>query len=344
MRKRPPMPGRLASSALAIGLLSRPGVGGALETSAISGPVEVRIELLPDAPIIGDPIEVRIEAVAEEGVEILMPAFGEALDRFRIIDFVPREYAEEDGRMVHSQRYTLRAPISGEHQLPSILIEFIDHRPNHPAAPDDLDAYEILTESIPFKIESLLPEEAGAELSPPMESLSLLDESKGVNKGLLAAVASLLLMAGAAFWIWRSRTDRVVARSAWEMARTELDALLAGPRPTAEKVDAYFVDLSGIVRRYLENRFAVRSPELTTERFLELVSDSPDLRDAHQALLRDFLLQCDLVKFAHHIPSPESIAQAIEAAERFIHETRDHLPGDAGANVDMSSGREVSAA
>jgi len=88
-------------------------------------------------------------------------------------------------------------------------------------------------------------------------------------------------------------------------------------------VDTFFVELSGIVRRYLERRFQLRSPELTTERFLEQVSGSPDLSDAHQVLLRDFLRQSDLVKFAHVIPEPRDIENAIDAVTSFVEETRD---------------------
>ena len=55
------------------------------------------------------------------------------------------------------------------------------------------------------------------------------------------------------------------------------------------------MELSDVVRTYLENRFDMRAPELTTEEFLESVSDSPDLTRDHQTLLRQFLRQADLV-------------------------------------------------
>jgi hypothetical protein len=301
----------------------------AAESAVRLGPVEASVRVEPDDALIGDPIRVTIEAVAEAGVELLMPAFGEALDRFRIVDFVPKERVEDDGRTVHSQRYTLQAPVSGEHTLPSILIEFVDRRPGHPLAPDDRDAYELLTDPISFEVGSVVPDSATADLSPPLGRLALRGEGTASLLPWLLGGA-ILLAAAAPFALrllrrWRERASKL---SAYDRARRELDALLDAPRPGPSDIDGFFVELSGIVRRYLENRFSLRSPELTTEGFLESVSASPDLSDAHQGLLREFLSQADLVKFAHHIPSPDAIDRAIRFAERFVAETREGLaPG-----------------
>jgi len=56
------------------------------------------------------------------------------------------------------------------------------------------------------------------------------------------------------------------------------------------------------------------------------VGQSPDLSRDHQALLRDFLRQADLVKFAGVQPSNEDIEHSIDAARRFIDETRENAP------------------
>ena len=50
---------------------------------------------------------------------------------------------------------------------------------------------------------------------------------------------------------------------------------------------------------------------------------SPDLARSHQQLLRDFLVQADLVKFAGYRPEAEIVGQSIAAAERFLEDTRD---------------------
>jgi len=101
-----------------------------------------------------------------------------------------------------------------------------------------------------------------------------------------------------------------------------LDALMMAPRPSEGEMDDFFVRLSGIIRLYLENRFALRSPELTTEEFLDALAQSPDLVRSHQQLLREFLNRADLVKFAHVVPSPEDVERSLDSARRFLEQTR----------------------
>lgn len=295
-----------------------------LSNQTRSGPVEVEIGLTPEAPVIGDPMIFSIQVAAEPGVEILMPEFGEALDRFRIVDFVPREKVDDSGKTVYSQRYTLQAPASGSHMIPSILIEFVDRRAGQKLAPDNQDAYEILTEGLPFEVESAIPDSVEPELRPPMGRLEKPNRS---TVHWLWWVGGGALLAGVAAWLIRRSGRKTSSLTAWEVAQSELDDLLAGPRPEAEQVGPFFVELSDIIRRYLEDRFSLRSPELTTERFLEVVARSPDLSRRHQSLLRDFLRQCDLVKFAGLIPSVSAVDEAIDAARRFLTETRELMPG-----------------
>jgi hypothetical protein len=330
----------LVGVSLALALLAAT-VASAIEEESRLGPVTATVRLEPEAPVIGDPMTLTIEAVAEDGIEVLMPEFGEALERFSIIDFVPREKLEPDGRTRFSQRYTLQSPRSGRHALPAILIEFVDRRPGHDPAPEGLDAYELLTERLDFEVASVVLDASDLELSPPMGKLSARGRVAS-NLWLIGLGVGLILLGVApfAYGAWVRMQQRAALRSAYELARAELDALLAGPRPTGDAVDTFFVELSGIVRRYLERRFQLRSPELTTERFLEQVSGSPDLSDSHQVLLRDFLRQSDLVKFAHVIPDPQDIQNAIDAVTGFIEETRDDAHPEPGA-AEMPRGAEA---
>jgi hypothetical protein len=310
-----------------VSLVLLSGIADAVEQESRLGPVTAVVRLEPEALVIGDSMTLRIEVLAEEGIEVLMPEFGEALERFGIIDFVPREGLEPDGRTRFSQRYTLQSPRSGEHTLPAILIEFVDRRPGQDPAPEGLDAYELLTEPIRFDVASVVLDEDDLEMHPP---LGALPPRGGVRENpwfwLAGVLGCLLAVSPFAYRAWARLRSRAAVRSAFELARSELDALLAGPRPTGDRIDGFFVELSGIMRRYLERRFQLRSPELTTERFLEVVSGSPDLGDAHQLLLRDFLSQSDLVKFAHVIPDAKAINDAVDAVTSFIEETRDDRP------------------
>jgi hypothetical protein len=63
--------------------------------------------------------------------------------------------------------------------------------------------------------------------------------------------------------------------------------------------DQYSVAVSGIVRRYIELRFALRATQRTSEEFLREILAAPDHALApHRARLADFLQQCDVAKFS----------------------------------------------
>jgi hypothetical protein len=97
-----------------------------LESSAGTGPVSATLRLTPREPVIGDPLHLELEVRAEPGVELLMPEFGEALDRFAIVEFVPEDGLADDGATIARQLYTLQPSRSGPQSIPPLLVEFVD--------------------------------------------------------------------------------------------------------------------------------------------------------------------------------------------------------------------------
>jgi hypothetical protein len=307
----------------------------AIERRSVAGPVEVTLRLEPAKPVIGDTLTLTITALAAKDVELLMPEFGEALDRFAIVDFAPRESLDDQGRTVAIQKYRLQPEASGKQSIPPILIEYVDRRPGQRPAPDGYDAYELLTEPIEFEVRSVLPKDTTADLRPPLGKLQPRQPPPPSRWpwviGGLVLLAAASPLAFKAFLAWRRRARR---RSAYEIAHVRLQRLLARPRPMGEQVGAFYVELSGIVRRYLEDRFELRAPELTTEEFLASVGQSRALSRNHQGLLRGFLRQADLVKFAGVQPTRDDIERSIATAQQFLEETRENAPLLDPADVD----------
>ena len=296
-----------------------------LERSTERGPVKARVILEPDEPVIGDPLTLTLEVTAEQGVELIMPEFGQSLDRFAIRDFVPRETLDDTGRTLATQRYRLSVPMSGPQFIPPIAIEFVDRREGSRPAPDGEDAYEILTERLDFEVQSVLPQAGAHDLEPPLGELAPIAPtlSEHSSTWLLVPVVLIAIAGVLGIRIWLSRRSRARRASAYEVASNRLTALTTRPRPEGpEAMDAFFVELTDLVRHYLEDRFGLHAPELTTEEFLEVAAGSPDLNDAHKGFLKDFLRRADQVKFAHHMPEPDYIEDVLDAAGRFLAQTR----------------------
>ena len=112
-------------------------------------------------------------------------------------------------------------------------------------------------------------------------------------------------------------------RAAHEIAYEQLRALQEKDLVGQGKVKEYFIEISDIIRHYLENRFSLRAPEMTTEEFLLYVRDWAQLINTHKDLLRGFLVSCDLVKFARYDPSAEEIHSVFRTAKNFIDQTKE---------------------
>ena len=306
------------------------------------GPVSARVTLVPPAPRLGDPLVLTLLVTAKAGVAVEMPAFGEALGRFAIIDFTPREEVADDG-VLFTQRYTLQAPMSGRHRIPRLRVEFLDERD-----PDaDRKAKELLTDELAFAVASVLPEgQPLAELRPARASLEELQRSwlrrhwHWLVLGLVVAVGLVVGVVG-----WLRRAEERARSTAFDRAVARLERLAERGLPTADAADAWYVELSDIVRRYIEERFALRAPELTTEEFLVEAGRSAELTAAHRELLSAFLATCDRVKFARYSPGEEESQQALDEARRFLTETAVTRDEPAGASrATPSAARQVAEA
>jgi hypothetical protein len=303
------------------------GVAWAQDSGSVieRGPVRTEILLDPIAPRIGDPVTLSIKVSAEAGVEVYMPEFGQALERFAVLDFKPRQSIDDEGRNVYEQSYSLEVARSGPNAVPPIMIEFVDRRPGEKPAPEGADAYEILTERLSFTVESVLPDDAEADLVRARDFIEPNRDPKRIWWGLIALSVALAIAAILALPAWRRWREEARRQSAFDLAINRLAALRRQSRDDAEQIDAFFVELSALIRRYVEDRFHLRAPELTTEEFLGAATASTELTDDHRQFLRDFLNTADMVKFAQLLPDAEDIERGLSAAARFLEQTRDEL-------------------
>jgi hypothetical protein len=131
-----------------------------------------------------------------------------------------------------------------------------------------------------------------------------------------------LALAGALLGIvyLRRRARRQVAPPPDVWALGELERIERLPLSEQAGVERLHTLLSDVVRRYLELRFQLPAPEQTTAEFLAAVQSS-SLPEEQQAMVRDLLERCDLVKFARAQPSVEECQALAAAARRFVHES-----------------------
>jgi hypothetical protein len=109
-------------------------------------------------------------------------------------------------------------------------------------------------------------------------------------------------------------------RPAWEIALEGLDRIAAADHVGKGEIARQYVEVTAVLRQYLEDRYGVPALESTTSdlrAFLDGVALAPEARTQLLALLGE----ADLVKFAKALPQ-ESAARLLEGRARdFVNQT-----------------------
>lgn len=143
--------------------------------------------------------------------------------------------------------------------------------------------------------------------------------ARAVLRWALLALGAAALLALAAWGALALRRARKVRRmSPKERALRELDRLLARELPAKGRFKDFYVELTLVVRRYVERRHGIRAPRRTTEEFLAEARRSPAFDAATVARLGAFLEAADLVKFAGARADEAGSRQAADRARDYL--------------------------
>jgi hypothetical protein len=279
------------------------------------GPIRVTAEVGPVRPRLSDSPTLTLAIDHEEGVVVEKPQFADKLGKFIIRDCREPLPKTNNGRVVEQQVLTLEPTEAGRLQIDPIPVAYTDRRP-------DADGREKTIETGPLSVEvtSLVGDKTPtlAELHPPAAPVELSSRlAPWVCTGAVLAICA----AAAIAWLKRRRRRKaaVAARplTAEELANLELDRLVESDLANRD-VKQFYVELTAIVRRYIERTTGIRAPEQTTEEFLREISRAKTFDDDVRMRLRDFLESADLVKFAAHCPKAGDVDESVHRARLFI--------------------------
>lgn len=284
--------------------------------AAAASPVTVEARVEPGSTTIGTPIRYILRVTAEPGVEPIVPQLAASIGDFQVVDFGAGTPHQAGGREVIERWYELVTYRTGELTVPGPTVQFrtADGGIDWEAAPD-----------VTVKVESLF---AAAGATPPADVREIRAPVAvprdyrpifWIGGGLLGGAALGLAL----YWLLnrRRRALAVPPRPAHLVALEALARLQAAGLLAAARREEFYVRLSAIVREYLEGRFHVRAPEMTTEEFLQVAQRDRQLSPPQRALLGAFLTEADLVKFARYVPADADAERAYRAAREFVEST-----------------------
>ena len=281
------------------------------------GPVRVLLKVEPAVARLSDEPELTLTIDYQSGVAIQTPPFGESIGQFVIRDFRQPLLRTEGDREILQQIYTLEPTTTGKLAIYPITVTFTDSR-----AEGDGREHTVQTEGLTVEIASVVDSDVPS-LSDLRAALGPVELPQTERSGVWWVVLLLVVIAIGAtlsWWLWHIRRRQAVEAtmlSPQELAYLELERLLAEDL-AATDVKLFYVELTGVVRRYIERTTGIRAPEQTTEEFLREINGTAVFPPDEGQRLADFLESADLVKFAAFEPGREDVEESFRRAKAFI--------------------------
>jgi len=226
-----------------------------------------------------------------------------------------------EDRLLRTQYYRINPIFPGLYSLPPLSISWQEGETTGTvtAPPVAVNARELTQAEM----------EAAAQFAGLTAPDALLPE-KGFSWTAMAAGIVFAIAVGVALFALRFYRRRQTGRvapplPAWETALNRLRELQQRDLPGTGKLELFYVDLSSILRYYIEDRFHIHAPEQTTPEFLETAAERKVFSEGQQEFLTNFLRQCDRIKFAKLEPGAAEAQEHFKQVRLFV---KDTVPGD----------------
>ncbi len=276
------------------------------------GNVTLAVEVTPVVTPYHMPVEYRVIAEGPSSLELQLDRLPSSLSGLEI-EYLGQSIDElRSGRYRITQRYLIDPMKIATYQLPPATVKWGDSQ-------------SMRLPGVLFKARDLTEEEREhlSTMAPVIEPDTLVPE-RSTTWMWVSGIVALVLLVAMFYGLYSRRNIPEIIRPtlpAWEIALHRLEDLNQRQLPASGRYEQYYVDLSAILRYYIEDRFQVQAPELTTQEFLEIAGKNNILDIDYHDKIANFLKQSDRVKFARHQPSTEEMALNFEVVESYIKST-----------------------
>ena len=307
---------------------STPPVDAGLSKTFVQGPLSLIQKTSRTEMTVADQLTIVLETSTPENIDVEFPAYSASLGDFTLMDvnIHPARLAGtgENVRVIHIATYLLEPYLPGTYAIPIMTVTYLDKN-------NGVESTRLVTEKIQVTVKSLVDRDAGSVKIKDIRGPLSLPANTGLQilLGIILLLLILLGIAGFLYWQKVSSNKKAVAVQLRpeEIALQELEKLLAENLLARGEVKFFHLRISDILRHYIENRFGLKAPERTTEEFLTELSRTRSQKDSllgsHKTLLADFLIHCDLVKFAKHEPTIAESEKTVSICREFIEETKE---------------------
>jgi hypothetical protein len=282
--------------------------------TAQTPPIKLKASVDKKELTIGEKVTYTIAVSADRNTTIEFPDLTKSFKDLNVVDSGERSSGFFN-RRTRTLWVVLQSFTPGKYPILKQAIKY--------KTPRDKDWNTVFTDECSVDVVSLLAKtgaSAGlADIKGP------LDIRTAMPVIILVTLIALILVI--VFWkrIFPGKKKAIVEIQPWnahETAYAQLEELRRKELLAKGMIKQYYSELSGILRHYLENRFSLKAPEMTTEEFIIYMREYSELGREQKDLLKEFLMNCDLVKFAKYIPPDSEGGTAFDTVKMFVDKTK----------------------
>lgn len=280
----------------------------------LEGEVQIAFEGDSETLSLAHDFTATIKTVAPTSLSVALPDLDALRERFQGFSIAEgyglADRALTDGRIERTTRWRLVAdPAAERFRLAPFAVDVKDSlgrvRGSYATSP------------VLFPVRSLPSAEGSVEITP--RKFFVMPTVRTVLNWLLRIFAVAVAIAlGILLFRRLRRAVRLRQMTPSERAYAELDALLGRGLAARGLFKDYYVELTHVVRRYVERSYKIRAPRLTTEEFMEIAKKHPHFTPESLTYLSEFLHSADMVKFAGEAATVEIASDAADSARLYI--------------------------
>lgn len=281
-----------------------------------TGPAKLTIELSADSITTADALTCAMTLRVDNGYQAEFPDLALPIDLpGMILTHFDERKIEEEAQTLRVREYEFEPEYPGTFELPALEVYY--HRENQ------IKEELIETEPIEFQVTETPASAEMLELKP-FRGLVTVEQIQAERRRTwpwsVGGVGGAIVLAALIVYVIRRPRPVPPPRPAHEIAMEALRALAAKDLIAKGQIEPFFVEITWIIRDYIEVAFGLRAPEQTTEEFLGDITSAPVVA-RHRSVLEPFLIAADEVKFARATPEKSVIQRTFDTARDFIIQT-----------------------
>jgi len=286
-------------------------------------PQDITIMSSPDtsAIIIGDQTGFSVSATIPSGIDAVLSVMTDTLTgKIIILGRNARDTViSPDGNLTVTDRYLITAYDSGTYTIPPFYAEYISG--------DSLKRFYSDYSFLRVDRPDITPQDTTDvifDIVPPRTAPVTFSE---MLPWLVIAVIAAAVIYLLARFLPRNPLRKYVRppaplEPAHVIALRELYRLRDEELWQKGEVKEFYSRLSDILRRYIDNRYGIMSPELTTDETVRMLQKAGVTTHDQMSIVKELLSLSDMVKFAKYVPQSEIHEKSHNDGIRFVELTR----------------------